>query len=132
MYKRQRFLDADAAVTHGLRLAAEGADIVDVGGESTRPGAERVDADVELARVVPVVRALVAHGVQAVSYTHLDVYKRQNQQWITKENLDESIDRVIGGPQRRSRVMNERELLITAYHEGGHALVCLLYTSRCV
>ena len=48
---------------------------------------------------------------------------RQNQQWITKENLDESIDRVIGGPQRRSRVMNERELLITAYHEGGHALV---------
>jgi len=59
-----RFLDADAAVAHGLRLAAEGADIVDVGGESTRPGAERVDADVELARVVPVVRALVAHGVQ--------------------------------------------------------------------
>ena len=48
---------------------------------------------------------------------------RQNQQWITKENLDEAIDRVIAGPQKRTRVMNERELLITAYHEGGHALV---------
>ncbi len=48
---------------------------------------------------------------------------RQNQQWITKENLDEAIDRVIAGPQKRTRVMNQRELLITAYHEGGHALV---------
>ncbi|MFZ2481915.1 MAG: ATP-dependent zinc metalloprotease FtsH, partial [Propioniciclava sp.] len=48
---------------------------------------------------------------------------RQNQQWITKANLDEAIDRVIAGPQKRTRVMNERELLITAYHEGGHALV---------
>ncbi|WP_300084034.1 ATP-dependent zinc metalloprotease FtsH [Propioniciclava sp.] len=48
---------------------------------------------------------------------------RQNRQWITKENLDEAIDRVIAGPQKRTRVMNERELLITAYHEGGHALV---------
>ncbi|MFV0407712.1 MAG: ATP-dependent zinc metalloprotease FtsH [Propioniciclava sp.] len=48
---------------------------------------------------------------------------RQNQQWITRPNLDEAIDRVIAGPQKRTRVMNERELLITAYHEGGHALV---------
>ncbi len=48
---------------------------------------------------------------------------RQNLQWIPKANLDEAIDRVIAGPQKRTRVMNERELLITAYHEGGHALV---------
>jgi len=48
---------------------------------------------------------------------------RQNLRWITKPNLDEAIDRVIAGPQKRTRVMNERELLITAYHEGGHALV---------
>ena len=48
---------------------------------------------------------------------------RQNQQWVSKANLDEAIDRVIAGPQKRTRVMNERELLITAYHEGGHALV---------
>ena len=48
---------------------------------------------------------------------------RMNLRFIAKPQLDEAIDRVIGGPQKRSRVMNERELLITAYHEGGHALV---------
>ncbi len=48
---------------------------------------------------------------------------RMNLRFIGKPQLDESIDRVIGGPQKRSRMMNERELLITAYHEGGHALV---------
>lgn len=57
------FIDADAAVTHGLRLAAEGADLVDVGGESTRPGAGRVDVATELARVLPVVARLAAAGV---------------------------------------------------------------------
>ncbi|HEX8488333.1 MAG TPA: ATP-dependent zinc metalloprotease FtsH [Propionibacteriaceae bacterium] len=48
---------------------------------------------------------------------------RQNARVITKEFLDEAIDRVIAGPQKRSRLMNEKEKLITAYHEGGHALV---------
>lgn len=52
-----RYADADAAVAHGLRLRAQGADILDVGGESTRPGAERVDPRVEQERVLPVVRA---------------------------------------------------------------------------
>ena len=56
-----RYLDPDAAVAHGLRLVAEGADVVDVGGESTRPGAEAVDPEVERARVVPVVAALAPH-----------------------------------------------------------------------
>ena len=54
------FLDAGAAVEHGRRLAAEGAAILDVGGESTRPGAEPVDAGEELRRVVPVVEGLAA------------------------------------------------------------------------
>jgi dihydropteroate synthase len=53
-----RWLDHDAAVAHGLEMAAEGADIVDVGGESTRPGARPVPAEVELARVIPVIEAL--------------------------------------------------------------------------
>ncbi len=56
-----RFVHVPDAVAHGLALAAEGADIVDVGGESTRPGAAPVDLDEELARVVPVVEALAAH-----------------------------------------------------------------------
>lgn len=57
-----RYLDAEAAVAHGLLLSAEGAHILDVGGESTRPGAERVDPDVERDRVVPVVYALAEAG----------------------------------------------------------------------
>ncbi|WP_186273191.1 dihydropteroate synthase [Mycobacterium kubicae] len=58
-----RYLDADSAVAHGLALAAEGADIVDIGGESTRPGATRVDAELEASRVVPVVKQLAAQGI---------------------------------------------------------------------
>ncbi|MFI6105722.1 dihydropteroate synthase [Streptomyces sp. NPDC051310] len=58
-----RWFDTTAAVKHGLELVAQGADLVDVGGESTRPGATRVDEDEELRRVVPVVRGLAAEGV---------------------------------------------------------------------
>ncbi len=56
-----RWLDAGAAVAHGLRMVCEGADEIDVGGESTRPGAEPVAADEELRRVLPVVEALAPH-----------------------------------------------------------------------
>ncbi|MCV7268007.1 dihydropteroate synthase [Mycolicibacterium doricum] len=58
-----RFLDPGHAVAHGMALAAEGAAIIDVGGESTRPGATRVAPDVEAARIIPVVEALAAAGI---------------------------------------------------------------------
>ncbi|MFD5764764.1 dihydropteroate synthase [Streptomyces sp. NPDC127049] len=58
-----RWFDPATAVKHGLDLVAEGADLVEVGGESTRPGATRVDEEEELRRVVPVVRELAAEGV---------------------------------------------------------------------
>ncbi|MFF4962962.1 dihydropteroate synthase [Streptomyces sp. NPDC001222] len=58
-----RWFDTTAAVKHGLDLVAQGADLVDVGGESTRPGATRVDETEELRRVVPVVRGLASEGV---------------------------------------------------------------------
>ncbi|MGW1468839.1 dihydropteroate synthase [Streptomyces sp. NPDC002308] len=57
-----RWFDTTAAIKRGLALMADGADLIDVGGESTRPGASRVDEDEELRRVVPVVRGLVAEG----------------------------------------------------------------------
>jgi len=53
-----RFLDPRSAIEHGLRLAADGADGIDVGGESTRPGAAPVSAEEEMARVLPVIEAL--------------------------------------------------------------------------
>lgn len=55
-----RYLGADAAVAHGLRLAEAGADVLDIGGESTRPGSRPVSAEEELARVLPVVQGLRA------------------------------------------------------------------------
>jgi dihydropteroate synthase len=54
-----QFADVSTAIEHGLRLAAEGADILDIGGESTRPYSEAVDAKTELARLLPVIEALV-------------------------------------------------------------------------
>lgn len=67
---------ADAAIAHGRRLLAEGADILDVGGESTRPGAEPVPIEVEVARVVPVIRALADEGaVVSIDTRHAAVMK---------------------------------------------------------
>src|SRR5579875_2888135 len=57
-----RYLDPAAAVAHGLELLAAGVDFLDVGGESTRPGARRVDTEEELRRVVPVISALARQG----------------------------------------------------------------------
>ncbi len=61
------YLDAGAAVAHGLELTEAGADVLDVGGESTRPGAVPVEAEEEIRRVVPVVRRLAAEGGAPVS-----------------------------------------------------------------
>jgi dihydropteroate synthase len=58
-----RYLDREAAVAQGMALRAQGADLVDIGGESTRPGACRVDARTETTRVIPVLRELAASGV---------------------------------------------------------------------
>jgi dihydropteroate synthase len=57
-----RWLDPATAIAHGVALAGEGADMLDVGGESTRPGADRVSEDEELARVIPVIGRLAAAG----------------------------------------------------------------------
>jgi len=63
------FLDARAAIAHARQLVSEGADILDVGGESTRPGAEPVSAEEELGRVMPVVEGIVASGIAGTDRT---------------------------------------------------------------
>ena len=60
------FEDADAAVRHGLRLLEEGADLLDVGGESTRPGSEPVGSEEEASRVVPVLEGLRREAPEAI------------------------------------------------------------------
>lgn len=62
-----RYLDRDAALAHARRLIAEGADILDIGGESTRPGAEPVPAEVEIDRVAPLIAALRAESAIPIS-----------------------------------------------------------------
>ena len=68
-----RYIDVAAAIDHGVQLHADGADVVDVGGESTRPGAMRIDADEERRRVLPVLRGLAAAGVT----TSIDTYRAE-------------------------------------------------------
>jgi dihydropteroate synthase len=67
------YLDPDAAIAHGVELARDGAEILDVGGESTRPGAAEVDAAEELARVGPVVAGLVGTATVSIDTSKLAV-----------------------------------------------------------
>jgi dihydropteroate synthase len=67
------WLDPDKAIAHGVELASQGGDIIDVGGESTRPGAQRVPVDDELRRVLPVVEGLVSSGV----YVSIDTMRAE-------------------------------------------------------
>lgn len=85
----------EAAVAHGLQLAAEGGDILDVGGESTRPGAAPVSAAEELARVLPVIRGLRAHCDLPIS---VDTWKAE----VARAALEAGADIVndISGLQR--------------------------------
>ncbi|WP_336513687.1 dihydropteroate synthase [Mycolicibacterium fortuitum] len=87
-----KFIDRDRAVEHGLALAAAGAAIIDVGGESTRPGAVRVDPSVEAARVAPVIEALAAQGITvSIDTMHADVAK------VALENGAQIVNDVSGG-----------------------------------
>ncbi len=67
-----RYTSIEAALTHARRMIEEGVDILDVGGESTRPGATEVSLEEELARVLPVIESLVSNGVPPIS---IDTYK---------------------------------------------------------
>jgi dihydropteroate synthase len=67
-----KYFDADKAVKHALEMAANGADIIDIGGESTRPGFDEVSAEEELERVIPVIRAVAKEVPLPIS---IDTYK---------------------------------------------------------
>ncbi|EZP74888.1 dihydropteroate synthase [Parageobacillus genomosp. 1] len=69
-----RFYDVDRAVEHAKRLVADGADIIDIGGESTRPGAEKVSLEEELRRVIPIVKAVAKEVKVPIS---IDTYKAE-------------------------------------------------------
>ncbi len=62
-----RFTDPEAAIAHGLQMARDGADIIDIGGESTRPGAAPVPAEIESARILPALRELTRQTACLIS-----------------------------------------------------------------
>ncbi|HKB77377.1 MAG TPA: dihydropteroate synthase [Myxococcales bacterium] len=109
------FAVADAAVEHGLRLAAEGADLIDVGGESTRPGAQPVPADEELRRALPVIRELVRRAKVPIS---IDTTKAEVARAAVEAGA-EVVNDVSG--LRRDPEMG------TAVARGGAAL-CLMHS----
>ncbi len=113
-----KWLDADTAVRHGLELAAQGGDIVDVGGESTRPGALRIDAEEELRRVIPVVTGLVGEGVTV----SVDTMRAE----VAERALDAGavlINDVSGGraDERMTRVAASSGVPIVLMHWRGHS-----------
>jgi len=69
------FFEAETAIRQGLKLLAEGADVLDIGGESTRPGSEPVTGDEELRRVLPVIKGVLSEEPQAV--ISIDTYRAQ-------------------------------------------------------
>jgi len=72
-----KFLSVDKAVAHALRMVEEGADVIDIGGESTRPGAESVSAEVELERVVPVLEGIFKKLGDSRVLISIDTYKAE-------------------------------------------------------
>lgn len=71
------FLDPSLAIQHGLQMSADGADILDIGGESTRPGSAPVSIDEELDRVIPVIEGLAAHGkLVSIDTRHAEVMRQ--------------------------------------------------------
>lgn len=85
-----RYSDPASAIRHALQMISDGADIIDIGGESTRPGSDRVTDDEELRRVIPVIEGILRHNSQAL--LSIDTYKAK----VAREAL-----------QRGARIVND-------------------------
>ena len=107
-----------AAIAHGRRLLAEGADIVDVGGESTRPGAERPDPAEELRRVLPVVETLAAEGaVVSIDTMRSEVAARALDAGAVAVN---DVSGGLGDPEMAA-LLAERKVPYVCMHWRGHS-----------
>lgn len=110
-----RFLDADRAVAHARSLLAAGAHLVDVGGESTRPGAEPVTVSEELARILPVVETLSAEGV----VVSVDTAKPEVARAAVEAGAEVVNDITAGSDPAMSRVMADTGVGVVLMHMRG-------------
>ncbi len=113
------WLQPEAAIGHGLELARQGADIIDVGGESTRPGAQRVPVSEELSRVLPVVTALAAAG----SYVSIDTMRAEvaSQALRAGARLVNDVSGGLADPQMAGVVAAARVPYIITHWRGHSA-----------
>lgn len=112
------WFDPDAAIRRGLELAGQGADIVDVGGESTRPGAQRISGEEELRRVMPVITALTAEGVRVSIDTMRErVAERSIEAGACLVN---DVSGGLAGP-RMARVVAKADVPYVVMHWRGHS-----------
>jgi len=113
-----KYLHVDNAIAHGIQLRDHGADIIDVGGESTRPGAERVSALEESQRVIPVIEALTAEGVTV----SIDTMNAQTA--LAAAHAGASIINDVSGglaDPEMYRTVAETDLIYIAMHWRGHS-----------
>jgi dihydropteroate synthase len=114
------FAQVEGAIAHAVRMVSAGADVIDVGGETTRPGAERIPSEVEQKRVLPVVRELVQRGIRV----SVDTMNSQTAQACAEAGAA-IINDVSGGladPNMR-QVAADTELDFIAMHWRGHSTV---------
>lgn len=112
------WFEPSAAVAHGLELLGEGADVLDVGGESTRPGSARVPQEQELARVLPVIEQLAAHGaIVSVDTTRAAVAERAV---AAGARLVNDVSGGLADPEM-GRAVAETGAAYVAMHWRGHA-----------
>ena len=110
------FLDKDKAVEHGVRMASEGAAIIDVGGESTRPGSEPVTAEEQIRRVVPVIKALSEKVDVAIS---IDAYNVEVAAAALEAGAGMINDITALGDARMGELAAERDVPVVLMHMQG-------------
>jgi dihydropteroate synthase len=113
-----QWFGAAAAIEHGLELVAQGADIVDVGGESTRPGAQRIPVDEELRRVKPVITELVRAG----AVVSVDTMRAQVAEWAVEAGVS-LVNDVSGGlaDPYMPRLVGKAGIPYVVMHWRGHS-----------
>jgi dihydropteroate synthase len=113
-----QWFGAAAAIEHGLELIAQGADIVDVGGESTRPGAQRIPVDEELRRVKPVITGLVRAG----AVVSVDTMRAQVAEWAVEAGVS-LVNDVSGGlaDPYMPRLVGKAGIPYVVMHWRGHS-----------
>ncbi len=111
-----QFLDTDKAIEHGLKMAAEGAAIIDVGGESTRPASASVSADEQIKRVIPVIEALAKKIDVPIS---IDTYKVEVAKAALEVGAAMINDITALGDERMGELVAERQVPVVLMHMQG-------------